>query len=189
MPGRARTASTPAPHPEPAPNPETGPDLLGVIESATAVLMRNLELLGRRSDTYTDLDRSEYLLLRALEHTGPADIGTLAGALGLDPSTAARQVAAMQTNNLVTRTLSCQDRRCMIIAPTAEGQRLTEATRQRRLQSTAHLLDGWNFDDLHTLGRMFTRYNQAVAHAYLTPPATRQPSQPLAALDPTDGPA
>ena len=40
---------------------------LDEIELATAVLTRNFELLRRRSDVYTDLDRAEYLLLRTLD--------------------------------------------------------------------------------------------------------------------------
>jgi DNA-binding transcriptional ArsR family regulator len=127
-------------------------DPLEAIEIASAVLMRNFELLRRRSDIYAELDRSEYLLLRALQQTGPADIGMLAAALGLDPSTAGRQVAAMQRKGLVS---------CAI----------------------AELLEGWSEADLHVLARMFTRYNQAIARAYLTPPPQQPPPQPLAALD------
>lgn len=154
----------------PAPeNADGGQDPLDAIEIATAVLMRNLELLRRRGANDAGLDRSEYLLLRALEHTGPAGIGTLATALGLDPSTAGRQVAALQRKDLVTGAPSAADRRCTIIAATAEGERRREVTRRRRVESTAELLDGWNPDDLTTLARMFTRYNQAVAHAFLLP--------------------
>lgn len=166
---------------------ETSQQPLEAIETATAVLTRNLELLRRRSGNDIGLDRSEYLLLRALEHTGPADIGTLAAALGLDPSTAGRQVAAMERQGLVTRTPGANDRRCSIICTTAEGQQREEATRRRRLESTAELLDGWSNADLQMLARMFTRYNQAVAQQYLTPPPEQPPPQPLAARDPATG--
>jgi hypothetical protein len=45
---------------------ETG-DALDVLELATAVLVRNFELLRRRTGVYADLDQSEYLLLRTLD--------------------------------------------------------------------------------------------------------------------------
>jgi DNA-binding MarR family transcriptional regulator len=157
-------------------------DPLEAIEIASAVLMRNFELLRRRSDIYSELDRSEYLLLRALQQTGPADIGMLAAALGLDPSTAGRQVAAMQRKGLVSCAPSVGDRRRSIATATPEGRRLREATRRRRREATAELLHGWSQADLQQLARMFTRYNQAIARAYLHAPP-QQPPQPLAALD------
>lgn len=145
------------------------PDPLDVIELAAAVLVRNFELLRRRSDFYTELDRAEYLLLRTLDQTGPADICTLAAALGLDPSTAGRQVAAMQAKGLVARTPGANDRRRCIVSPTGEGCRRMAATLARRREGTGRLLAGWSDADLRTLGEMFTRYNDAVTTMYLDP--------------------
>ena len=59
---------------------------LAVIERQTAVLIRHIELLYRRTDLHDDLDRASYLLLRTLADCGPMDINGLAAALGLDPS-------------------------------------------------------------------------------------------------------
>jgi DNA-binding MarR family transcriptional regulator len=140
---------------------------LDAIELASAVLVRNFELLRRRSGIYTDLDRAEYLLLRTLEADGPADIAALAAALGVDPSTAGRQVAVMQDRGLVGRQPDQADRRRSIITPTAEGRRRLAATRDRRRAETGMLLDGWTGADLDTLAEMFTRYNEAVARRYL----------------------
>lgn len=148
-------------------------DSLDVIELAAAVLVRNFELLRRRSDVYAELDRAEYLLLRTLEATGPADICTLASALGLDPSTAGRQVAAAQADGLVERTPPPTDRRRSIVSPTEEGRRRMDQTRARRRESTGRLLAGWSQEDLDTLGDMFTRYNGAVAAMYLNPEGSR----------------
>lgn len=142
-------------------------DALEIIEMQSAILVRNFELLRRRADD-SELDRAGYLLLRALEKLGPSDINTLAAALGLDPSTAGRQVAAMQDQGLVERTPAPTDRRRAIIAATKEGRRRMTVASKRRRASTADLLDDWNADDLHTLGEMFTRYNAAVADRYLT---------------------
>lgn len=153
-----------------ASSPQAGvvTDPLEVIELASAVLVRNFELLRRRSDVYTELDRAEYLLLRTLDREGPGDICTLAAALGVDPSTAGRQVAAMQAKGLVEREPSAADRRRSIISPSEEGRRRMLTTRQRRREATAELLAGWSDEQLRSLGEMFTRYNEAVAARYLT---------------------
>lgn len=159
-----------APH-----NVGTTEEPLERIEIATAIMMRNLEMLRRRSDSYADLDRSEYLLLRALEYTGPTDVATLATELGLDHSTAARQVSAMCHKDLVTRGQATTDRRRSVITPTSLGRDRLETTRDRRRHNTAELLADWSHDDLDTLATMFTRYNQAVARTFLTAPSRDQP--------------
>ncbi|HEX3792691.1 MAG TPA: MarR family winged helix-turn-helix transcriptional regulator [Pseudonocardiaceae bacterium] len=142
-------------------------DALEVIEVASAVLVRNFELLRRRDGVQAGLDRAEYLLLRTLDATGPADICTLAAALGLDPSTAGRQVAVMAGKGLVERAPAATDRRRSIISPTADGLDRMSAARTMRQNSTAELLADWTEEDLGKLAEMFTRYNRAVAEHYL----------------------
>ncbi|EWM11579.1 MULTISPECIES: MarR family winged helix-turn-helix transcriptional regulator [unclassified Kutzneria] len=141
---------------------------LDVVELATAVLARNFELLRRRSEVYKELDKSEYLLLRTLDLLGPVDISTLAGALGLDPSTAGRQVTGMRGRELVTKIHDTTDRRRCIIAPTELGLELMALTRQRRLTVSAELLGDWTPDELRTFAELLTRHNDAVAARYLT---------------------
>jgi DNA-binding MarR family transcriptional regulator len=143
-------------------------DALDVLELATAVLNRNLEMLRRRTDVYTDLDRAEYLVLRTLVQLGQADIGSLAAALGVDPSTAGRQVAGLAARGLIDRTAAEDDRRRSIVAPTDEGRRRTDLTRERRRTATADMLSDWTADELRRLGELLTRYNKAVADRYLT---------------------
>jgi DNA-binding MarR family transcriptional regulator len=142
-------------------------EALDVLELATAVLNRNFELLRRRTEAYKELDKSEYLLLRTLDQTGPADISTLASALGLDPSTAGRQVTGMQARELVTKIHDSMDRRRCIIAPTEQGLQLMALTRQRRLAVSAELLGDWTPDELRTFAELLTRHNDAVAARYL----------------------
>ncbi|SDN07473.1 MarR family winged helix-turn-helix transcriptional regulator [Actinacidiphila guanduensis] len=150
---------------------EGGAPALDVIERQTAVLVRNFELLHRRSDAHEQLDRAEYLLLRVLAEHGPQDINSLAALLGLDPSTAGRQVSALTRQELVERTPAATDRRRCIVTPTSEGLRLMEAVRAARSERLAGLLDGWDEEELRLLGAMFTKYNRAVAEHFLTPPA------------------
>jgi DNA-binding MarR family transcriptional regulator len=153
---------------------------LEVIEVASAVLVRNFELLRRRNGTQAGLDRAEYLLLRTLEAVGPADICTLAAGLGLDPSTAGRQVAVMAGKGLVERTPAATDRRRTIISPTEDGLARMNAARALRQESIAELLTGWSRQDLATLADMFTRYNRAVAEHHLID-VRHEPAQPAVA--------
>lgn len=140
---------------------------LDVIERQTAVLVRNLEMVYRRTDIHDDLDRAEYLLLRTLSEAGPQDINTLAAGLGLDPSTAGRQVSALRRQGMVERAPAATDRRRSIITPTAAGLRRMEAVRSARAESHADLLGGWTEEELRTLGAMFTKYNAAMARKFL----------------------
>jgi DNA-binding MarR family transcriptional regulator len=162
---------------------EPGADALEVIEVASAVLVRNFELLRRRSSIYADLDRSEYLLLRTLDAVGPSDICGLATALGLDPSTAGRQVAAMAAKGLIERAPAATDRRRSIISPTETGFARMNTTRIQRRAATAELLADWTEADLHTLGEMFTRYNRSVAEHHLTGNDHEPAPSPVATVD------
>lgn len=169
MTGRASQRPAGSHRPD-VPDRATGADrTLDALELATAVLMRNFELLRRRSDVYTELDRAEYLLLRTLDRGEPMDIASLAGALGLDPSTAGRQVAALEAKGLVARRPAATDRRRSLVTPTGDGRRRMSATRDRRRHATADLLAGWSLDDLRDLARLLTCYNETVARRYLTP--------------------
>lgn len=153
---------------------------LAVIERQTAVLIRNIEMLYRRTDLHDDLDRASYLLLRTLDDFGPTDINGLAAALGLDPSTAGRQVCVLKDAGLVERSPAPEDRRRSIITPTGEGLRRMETVRGRRTENLADLLAGWNEGDLGTLGAMFDKYNRAITAKYLTG-STDGADQPAAA--------
>jgi DNA-binding MarR family transcriptional regulator len=145
-------------------------DVLGVIEVASAVLVRNFELLRRRASAGSELDRSEYLLLRTLEAIGSADICGLAAALGLDPSTVGRQVAVMAGKGLVERSPAPADRRRSVVSPTPVGLAAVDGARVERRSATADLLEGWSEADLRSLAVMFTKYNRAVAEHYLISP-------------------
>jgi DNA-binding MarR family transcriptional regulator len=153
---------------------------LAVIERQTAVLIRHIEMLYRRTDLHDDLDRASYLLLRTLDDCGPMDINGLAAALGLDPSTAGRQVCVLKDTGLVERSPAPEDRRRSIITPTAEGLRRMAMVRGRRTENLADLLAGWSEADLDTLGAMFDKYNRAIAAKYLTGSADSA-GQPAAA--------
>ncbi|MGH3631953.1 MAG: MarR family winged helix-turn-helix transcriptional regulator, partial [Sciscionella sp.] len=134
-------------------------DPIDAIEFESTVLVRSLELVRRRGELYVEVDRSGYLLLRTLDTMGPADIVTLATTLGLQTSTAARQVATMHTAGLVTRSPAPTDRRRSVITPTDRGRAAMTAVLRRRWNATRDMLADWKRSDLETLASMFARYN------------------------------
>ncbi len=150
---------------------------LDAIEHQTAVLVRHFELLNRRSEIHDTLDRAEYLALRTLASCGPMDINTLAAALGVDPSTAGRQVATMRNAGLAACAPDPADRRRSVVSPTPDGLDRMEVVRRRRAENTAELLEDWTEEDLRTLGTVFGRYNRAVAARYLTAATPAEPTR------------
>jgi DNA-binding MarR family transcriptional regulator len=147
------------------------------VERQTAILTRHFELLHRRTDIHEGLDRAEYLLLRSLDETGPMRISALATLLGLDPSTAGRQVAVLQAGGLVERAPDPADRRCSVVTPTAEGLARMRHVRRQRTESVTELLADWSDEDLRTFDEILGKYNKTVAQRYLTAPAEREPAE------------
>jgi DNA-binding MarR family transcriptional regulator len=141
---------------------------LAAVERQTAILTRHFELLHRRTDIHDSLDRAEYLLLRALDESGPMRINALATLLGLDPSTAGRQVAVLQAGGLVKREPDPADRRCTVVTPTAEGLERMRHVRTLRTELVAGLLAEWSDEDLRTFDAILGKYNKSIAERYLT---------------------
>lgn len=141
---------------------------LSAVERQTAILTRHFEMLNRRTVAHRTLDRAEYLLLRVLDESGAMNINALASLLGLDPSTAGRQVSALQRAGLVRRAPDPADRRCNVVTPTAEGLERMREVRHQRTQVTAELLADWSDEDLRTFDSILGKYNRTVADRYLT---------------------
>lgn len=139
------------------------------IELQTLILVRHFEMLRRRGDYYSQLDRAAYLLLRTLDLNGSMDLRSLASALGLDRSTAGHQVSAMADNGYVHTAPAAGDRRRTMITPTDEGLAAMDRVRELRGQSTAELLEQWDDDALSALADNFTRYNETVKRHHLLP--------------------
>ncbi|MCA1187198.1 MULTISPECIES: MarR family winged helix-turn-helix transcriptional regulator [Saccharopolyspora] len=161
-------AGTELPEPGPPSEPDgTTCDAIDTVEFQTAVLMRNLEMLCRRGELHQEVDRAGYLLLRTLIARGPSDIGGLAAALGLDPSTTGRQVLAAERAGHLTRSPDGADRRRSVLAITGSGAAAVRAVCERRRERTAALLSGWSEQDLRLLSEMVSRYNRAIAEEFL----------------------
>src|SRR5665213_1193466 len=88
---------------------------LQAIEMELLRLQRYLEMFGRRSDLYREVDRAGYLVLRTLEDAGSLTVNALAEALGLHGSTVTRQVNRMEAHGLISRQPNPADQRSSTI--------------------------------------------------------------------------
>jgi DNA-binding MarR family transcriptional regulator len=103
------------------------------------------------------LDRAAYAALCRLHESGPLRLSELAARMGVDASTASRQVQHLERTGLVARVGDPADRRASLLQLTAEGDRALARMRQARRDSLGQVLDGWSRADRRTLAAMLIR--------------------------------
>ncbi|MEV0606430.1 MarR family winged helix-turn-helix transcriptional regulator [Polymorphospora rubra] len=133
------------------------------IGRSIGLFYRRVNLLYQRLRPDHGLERSAYTLLSRLGSAGPARLTALADDLELDLSTVSRQVAALESRGLATRTADPADRRASVITATATG---TESYRRYRAQWVAALrgaLADWTPDERDEFARLFARLNESIA--------------------------
>jgi DNA-binding MarR family transcriptional regulator len=81
----------------------------------------------------------------------------------LDLSTVGRQVAALETAGLVSRTTDSSDRRESVIAATDAGLEIFSRNRKVWLSALRELLAGWTPGERADFARLFTRLNDNIA--------------------------
>ncbi len=140
-----------------------GTSAVATIEAEVALLLRRAEATRRASDeAHRTLDRAAYVILRQLDESGPTNVGTLAIGLGVDASTATRQVAAMERDHLVRREPDPNDGRGTVISPTTMGLSRYRAVRRARAELYDGILAGWSEADRRRLATMLHRLNEAL---------------------------
>lgn len=112
------------------------------VEMATrlhAAAVRLLRLL-RRQDEATGLTGPRLSALSVLVFGGPMSLAELAAAEQVKAPTMSRLVEALVREGLATREPDPANRRMVSIAATAQGTRLLEAGRRRRVQALTERL-------------------------------------------------
>lgn len=108
------------------------------------------------------LEYSGYLLLSRLELEHPLSMKEIATALGLDPSTVQRQVAALIGFGLVKNVFGLGSGAIRKVAPTKKG---LDALKHHREQSCTDLresLGDWSEADLGRLRELLLRLNRGM---------------------------
>ncbi|SFD52984.1 DNA-binding transcriptional regulator, MarR family [Bacillus sp. OV194] len=130
---------------------------LRIIEQEIALLVR---LTTAHSPKLGDLDRSEYLILSALDNHSPLAINILAEELKLNLSTASRQVASLENKNYIYRFPDPQNGRISLVQITNEGRKIYERVQKARYLAYAEMLNEWTPEELKVLETNLTRLNR-----------------------------
>lgn len=167
---------------DPLPSPDDGaPDGAGGVSDRTAAVAEIDAALGllRRSMMRRGLGRRaveglgiqvEPALIEVIDIVTEAEtdardgvaIGTVAARLGVDPSQASRLVAEAVKAGYVERLASPADGRRSVLRPTAEGEALAAAARQRKRALLLAHVEGWTEAELASFAALLTRFSTLV---------------------------
>jgi DNA-binding MarR family transcriptional regulator len=109
------------------------------LHSAAIHLLRRLRI----SDRASGIGPAQLSALSVLVFAGPRSLGELAEAEQVRPPTMSRIVAGLERSGLVRR-LGTEDKRRLLLEPTAKGTRILEEGRQRRVESLTQALKSLN---------------------------------------------
>jgi DNA-binding MarR family transcriptional regulator len=104
-----------------------------------------------------DLSRPAYALLRRIDEHGPATLGDLGRAAGMDAASTGRQVRRLEELGYVERAPDAADGRVITVSITPSGR---DARRRIAEVLEAHLRDAlarWSPSDRRTLGELLAR--------------------------------
>jgi DNA-binding MarR family transcriptional regulator len=124
-----------------------------------------------RTPTYRDrmlqrsrvpLTRSGSAVLSTVERAGPLAVSELAERLGVDQSTASRQVKPLEERGLIGRTNDPSDRRSSLLSITAAGRRVRSRVRETVLSDIDAALHDWSPEESAQLGALLERFGKAL---------------------------
>jgi len=102
--------------------------------------------------------QSEIYVLGVLLERGPQRVGEIAQALGTDPSTVSRKVAALVDAGLVERRADPDDGRAHLLAATPAGEQRCADGRRHRMDMVASVLSGWPEDSRRQLATLLGQF-------------------------------
>lgn len=97
-------------------------------------------------------------VLAHLAETGPQRVGAIAQAVGTDPSTVSRQVAALVAAGMVERRADPDDGRAHLLAVTETGLRCCADGRRKRIELLATVLADWPDESRRQLAALLGRF-------------------------------
>ncbi len=117
------------------------------------------------------LTRSGSAVLSTVERAGPLAVSELAERLGVDQSTASRQVKPLQERGLISRTSDPADRRSSLLSITAAGRRVRSRVRDAVLDDIDTALRDWPLEERTRLGTLLDRFGAALRETVDSVPA------------------
>jgi DNA-binding MarR family transcriptional regulator len=114
------------------------------------------------------LDRALFPLLVVIERFGPIGVVELADRVGRDYTTVSRQVAKLESLDLVERRGNVADRRVRQAVVTAKGKAMTDLVDAARERIGRGIFATWEAHDIDELVRLMRKFAAAVSRQ---PPA------------------
>jgi len=105
--------------------------------------------------------------LRIIERHGPIAVSDLARRLGVDQSTASRQLRPLEEARLIARAVDENDRRVAWLSLTPKGRRVVARTTEAWLEDYETALAGWSATDRAHLGELLDRLRNDLAKSRL----------------------
>jgi DNA-binding MarR family transcriptional regulator len=103
------------------------------------------------------LDRAAYPVLRGIAECGPVRLSDLAARLGVQISTASRQVKELEQAGLVERTGDPKDGRVTMLALAPAGKEALLKLRASWRRALVEILESWPEADRETLATLLSR--------------------------------
>jgi DNA-binding MarR family transcriptional regulator len=103
------------------------------------------------------LDRAAYPVLRGIAECGPVRLSDLAIRLGVEISTASRQVKELEQAGLVERTGDPKDGRVTMLALAPAGREALKKLRESWRRTLVEILDAWPEDEREALANLLAR--------------------------------
>src|SRR5689334_3101973 len=131
-------------------------DIVGVFNRPQAD-----EMMVRQAGI--SLDRALFPLLVVIERRGPIGVVELAERIGRDYTTVSRQVAKLESLDLVERKASPRDRRVSEATVTDKGKAMTDAVDRARERLVGAMFATWDDRDVTELVRLMRKFADAMS--------------------------
>ena len=111
------------------------------------------------------LERALFPLLVVIDKFGPIGVVDLADRMGRDYTTVSRQIAKLESLNLVERRAGAADRRIRETAISPKGKAMTRAVDTARERLGRRVFETWDPRDFDELVRLMRKFADAIKDA------------------------
>ncbi len=137
-------------------------DLRGSLLDIVSVINRPRRDEVLIKEAAIPLDRALFPLLVVIDKFGPIGVVDLADRVGRDYTTVSRQVAKLESIDLVERRADAKDRRIRETAVTPKGKVMTQAVDAARERIGRRILKTWYPRDIDELVRLMRKFADAI---------------------------
>jgi DNA-binding MarR family transcriptional regulator len=137
-------------------------DLHGSLLDIVSVMNRPQRDQVLIKEAAIPLDRALFPLLVVIDRFGPIGVVDLADRIGRDYTTVSRQVAKLESLDLVERKADAKDRRIRESAITPKGKIMTAAVDAARERVGSRILKAWDPHEVAELVRLMRKFADAI---------------------------